>query len=78
VKWLVFSHSLPAKRGSASRVTLWQRLQHLGALDIAGVYVLPANSETTEAFTWLSLEVEDAGSEAILMSVEKLPLKPFM
>jgi hypothetical protein len=71
MKWLVFSYSLPTKGGSSSRVTLWRRLQNLGALDVTGVYVLPQNPETTEAFTWLSQEVETAGGEAVFMQVEK-------
>lgn len=71
MKWLVFSYSLPTKGGSSSRVTLWRRLQNLGALDVTGVYVLPENAETTEAFTWLSQEVEAAGGEAVVMQVEK-------
>jgi hypothetical protein len=71
VKWLVFSYSLPTKGSSNSRVTLWRRLQNLGALDITGVYVLPENSETAEAFTWLSREVEAAGGEAIFMQTEE-------
>jgi hypothetical protein len=71
MKWLVFSYSLPTKGGSSSRVTLWRRLQTLGALDVTGVYVLPENAETTEAFTWLSQEVETAGGKAVVMQVEK-------
>ncbi len=71
MKWLVFSYSLPTKGGSSSRVTLWRRLQNLGALDLTGVYVLPENAETIEAFTWLSQEVEAAGGEAVVMQVEK-------
>jgi hypothetical protein len=71
VRWLVFSYSLPTKGSSNSRVTLWRRLQNLGTLDITGVYVLPENAETTEAFTWLSQEVAAAGGEAVFMPVEK-------
>jgi hypothetical protein len=70
MKWLVFSYSLPTKGGSSSRVTLWRRLQNLGALDLTGVYVLPQNTETIEAFTWLSQEVQTAGGEGIVMQVE--------
>jgi hypothetical protein len=70
MKWLVFSYSLPTKGGSSSRVTLWRRLQNLGALDLTGVYVLPQNTETLEAFTWLSQEVQTAGGEGVVMQVE--------
>jgi hypothetical protein len=71
MKWLVFSYSLPTKGGSSSRVTLWRRLQNLGALDLTGVYILPETAETTETFTWLSQEVEAAGGETVVMQVEK-------
>jgi hypothetical protein len=71
MEWLVFSYSLPTKGGSSSRVTLWRRLRTLGALEVTGVYVLPQNPETTEAFAWLSQEVETAGGEAVVMQVEK-------
>lgn len=72
MKWLVFSYSLPTKGGSSSRVTLWRRLQNLGALDVTGVYVLPEITETLEAFTWLTQEVEAAGGEAVVIHTEKL------
>jgi hypothetical protein len=50
---------------------LWRRLQNLGAIEVTGLYVLPENPETTEAFSWLSQEVESAGGEAVVMQVEK-------
>jgi hypothetical protein len=71
MKWLVFSYSLPTKGGSSSRVTLWRRLRHLGALERTGLYVLPENAETIEAFTWLSQEVDAAGGQSTIMHVEK-------
>ncbi len=69
--WLVFSYSLPSKGGSSSRVTLWRRLQHLGALELTGLYILPENAETLEAFNWLAQEVEAAGGKTTLMQVQK-------
>ena len=52
-------------------MTLWRRLQNLGALEVTGMYILPENPQTTEAFTWLSQEVRAAEGEATVMQVEK-------
>ncbi len=68
--WLVFSYSLPVKRGSALRVNVWRRLQRAGALAQAGgVHVLPARDECVETFNWLTSEVRQNGGEALLMRV---------
>src|SRR5437660_1769046 len=70
--WLVFSYSLPAKASSSPRVTLWRRLQRLGAITPkAGVYVLPERDECVEAFQWLAQEVQHAKGEAVVMRVER-------
>jgi hypothetical protein len=70
--WLVFSYSLPAKASSSPRVTLWRRLQRLGAITPkAGVYVLPERDECVEAFQWLGQEVQHAKGEAVVMRVER-------
>lgn len=70
--WLVFSYSLPSKRASTQRVTLWRRLQQLGAVTPkAGVYVLPDRDDCLEAFQWLSQEVQQAQGEALIMRVER-------
>jgi hypothetical protein len=70
VSWLAFSYTLPTKGKSSSRVNLWRRLQHLGALDLTGVYVLPKNPETLESVTWLAQEVKAVMGLATLMNVE--------
>jgi hypothetical protein len=70
--WLVFSYSLPSKTASSRRVTLWRRLQRLGAITPkAGVYVLPTRDECLEAFQWLAQEVQQAKGEAVVMRVER-------
>lgn len=70
--WVAFSYSLPSKVASGARVTLWRRLQRLGAITPkAGVYVLPARDECVEAFQWLAQEVQQASGEAVVMRVER-------
>ncbi len=68
--WLVFSYSLPTQSSSSPRVTLWRRLQRLGAISPVGsVQVLPARDECLEAFQWLAQEIRQAGGEALVMHV---------
>src|SRR5215210_7610187 len=70
--WIVFSYSLPTKSSSSPRVSLWRRLQRLGAITPkAGVYVLPDRDECVEAFQWLAQEVQQAKGEAVVMRVER-------
>ena len=71
MRWLVFSYSLPNKSSSSARVTLWRRLQRLGALPVTGTYVLPERPDCLEAFTWLAQEIEAADGEALVMVVER-------
>ena len=71
MRWLVLSYSLPSKPSSSSRVTLWRRLQRLGALPVTGVYVLPERPECLESFTWLAQEIRAAEGEALVMAVER-------
>ncbi len=57
VRWLLLIHQLPAKPAYA-RVKIWRRLKGLGAVTVKNsVYVLPANAETQEDFTWLVKEI---------------------
>ena len=71
MRWLVLSYSLPSKPSSSSRVTLWRRLQRLGALPVTGMYVLPERPECLESFTWLAQEIRAAEGEALVMAVER-------
>lgn len=72
MSWVVFSYSLSSKASSSPRVTLWRRLQRLGAITPkAGIYVLPSRDECVEAFQWLAQEVQQAKGEAVVMRVER-------
>lgn len=72
MNWIVFSYSLPGKAGSGPRVSLWRRLQRLGAVSPAGgAQVLPARDECIEAFQWLAREIRQAKGAAIVMRVEQ-------
>ena len=70
MRWLVLSYSLPSKP-SSSRVTLWRRLQRLGALSVTGAHLLPQRPDCGESFTWFAQEVRAAGGEALVMEVER-------
>lgn len=72
MNWVAFSYSLPVKRASSARVSLWRRVQRLGAVTPkAGVYVLPAQDDCVEAFQWLSQEVQEVGGDAVVMRVDR-------
>lgn len=65
--WITFAYSLPSKNKSSARVTIWRRLQRLGAVAPAGnLYLLPALDECIESFQWLTQEVQQAGGQAIM------------
>lgn len=67
MSWITFAYSLSSKNKSSARVTLWRRLQRLGAVAPAGnLYVLPALDECVESFQWLTQEVQQAGGQAIM------------
>ncbi len=71
MRWLAFSYSISSQPSSSSRVTLWRRLQKLGALALTGSYVLPEQVDCLESFTWLGQEIKSAGGEALIMKVEQ-------
>jgi hypothetical protein len=67
------SYSLPAGSSSSKRVAVWRRLRQLGAQSPAGsLSLLPPTDENVEALHWLAEEIESAGGEAIVLSVERL------
>ncbi len=71
MNWLVFSYSLPSKKASSHRVTLWRRLKRLGAISPkSGVHILPANEACGEALQWLAQEVQQGQGDALIMHVE--------
>ncbi|MFK7802003.1 MAG: chromate resistance protein ChrB domain-containing protein [Anaerolineae bacterium] len=70
-KWIAFSYTLSAKKKSSVRVTLWRRLQRLGAITpVSGIYLLPAIESCIESFQWLAQEVESAEGQSVLMRVD--------
>ena len=63
-------HQLPPLPSNL-RVRTWRRLQELGAIAVKqSVYVLPDTPESREDFEWLKVEIEGAGGEAIVYSVD--------
>ncbi|HSM55286.1 MAG TPA: chromate resistance protein ChrB domain-containing protein [Candidatus Sulfomarinibacteraceae bacterium] len=72
MEWIVLAYSLPTE-ANTPRVTLWRRLQRLGAVSPTGsLYLLPAGEETRESFQWLAEEIGHAGGESFLLHVARL------
>lgn len=70
--WITFAYSL-SKNKSSARVSLWRRLQRLGAVAPAGnLYVLPALDDCIESFQWLTQEIQEAGGQAIMFYAEQI------
>ncbi|MBI3013492.1 MAG: chromate resistance protein [Candidatus Tectomicrobia bacterium] len=64
LRWLLFIFQLPAQPSKA-RVSLWRRLQKIGAIGLKNsAYVLPFSQETIEDFQWLKEEVLSARGTA--------------
>jgi hypothetical protein len=71
--WIIFSYSLSASQKSSQRVTLWRRLQRLGAISpVGGIYVLPAQDACIEGFQWLAQELHRDNGEALLIYVDHI------
>ena len=66
MSWISFAYSF-SKNKSSSRVTVWRRLQRLGAIaPVGNLYILPARSECIESFQWLTQEVQQAEGQALM------------
>jgi hypothetical protein len=62
---------LPAKQASA-RVEVWRRLKRIGALPLAGAYLLPAQGEAIEQLQWLAATVRKHRGEAVVIEAQSL------
>lgn len=72
MEWIALAYSLPTE-ANTPRVTLWRRLQRLGAVSPTGsLYLLPAGEESRESFQWLAEEIRHAGGESLLLDVARL------
>ena len=70
--WIALAYSLPTE-ANTPRVTLWRRLQRLGAVSPTGsLYLLPANDQTVESFQWLAGEIRHAGGESLVLHVSRV------
>ena len=71
--WLVLLWTFPSGGSSTARVGLWRRLKRLGALTLpGGAAILPDAPDPHEQLTWLRQEVEQAGGEAALLTVQDI------
>ena len=67
-QWLFFSFSVPS-RLQGFRVKIWRKLNALGAVQIKNsIYVLPANEQAQEQFTWMGKETDDQGGESLIIA----------
>ncbi len=58
---------------TALRVSVWRRLKRLGAILLHdAVWVLPATPETRENCQWLSTDIREQGSEAMIWEAHLL------
>ena len=65
-QWVLLAYRLP-REPSTPRITLWRKLNRLGAARITdGLAALPLDSRTREQLEWLADEVVDAGGEATI------------
>jgi hypothetical protein len=73
MRWIALAYSLPSTPHSTQRVGIWRRLRRLGAIaPVGSIYFLPALPECTEAFQWLSQEIQQAQGEAVILTVEQV------
>ncbi|MFN8656844.1 MAG: chromate resistance protein [Candidatus Obscuribacterales bacterium] len=71
MSWLVFTYSLPSSARSSPRVTIWRRLNRLGAISPrGGVHILPDREDCMESFQWLTKEVQQQKGDCLFMRVE--------
>jgi hypothetical protein len=71
-RWLLLIHQLPPQ-SSNLRVSIWRRLQQMGALPLKqSVYVLPDSPNSREDFEWLKTEVKAAGGDATVFAADHL------
>jgi len=65
-RWLLLIHQIPPKP-DYFRVTIWRRLQRVGAVAVKNsVYVLPKSESTLEDFQWVLREITEGGGDASL------------
>lgn len=65
--WLLLIYQFPKGPGSG-RVKAWRRLQSMGSIAIKNsVYVLPANDQSQEDFSWLLQELKKEGADGAIL-----------
>src|SRR5579862_7278385 len=70
--WLLLVFSLSRKRGSL-RVTVWRKLQRIGALPFGNSgYLVPNAAENREHFEWLATMIRSGRGEASVGEVQSI------
>ncbi len=67
--WLVLIHQIPPKP-DALRVSIWRRLQQIGAVAIKqSVYVMPLSEQSREDLSWTLKKIVDGGGDGSISEV---------
>ena len=62
--WLLLTYKIP-REPTAGRVSIWRKLQKLGAVLLHdAIWVLPATATTGHQFQWLAAEIREMKGEA--------------
>jgi hypothetical protein len=70
--WILLTYRIP-RQPSAARVSVWRKLQRLGAVAVQdAAWVLPATSRTREQFQWLAVEITELKGEAVLWEAQQV------
>lgn len=71
--WIIFSAMLSSKGSSKIRVSVWRRMQRLGAIaPHNNLWLLPNREECIEAFYWLAQEVRSQAEQAVVLHVSMI------
>jgi len=74
--WLLLVFSL-AQKGASLRVTVWRKLQRLGALPLGNSgYLLPNSPENHENFEWLATMIRGERGDASVLEVMGIDNRP--
>src|SRR6185437_13175508 len=74
--WLLLVFSL-AQKGASLRVTVWRKLQRLGALPLGNSgYLLPNSPENRENFEWLATMIRSERGDASVLEVMGIDNRP--
>lgn len=70
--WILLTYRIP-RQPSAARVSVWRKLQQLGAIAVQdAAWALPATSRTREQFQWLAAEITELNGNSVLWEARQI------